>query len=159
MNRELKFEPQDEIELQVVSPSQIVCSKCGSDSYVKAGFKESGSQKYCCKNCKAQFVPFANRQRLVEGDDTWTAADLGLLVKSYRSGDGDKLNFAQYVYQDWLKIYIKKFIKYTASQTTSFQSLQGFLYRLKHFSQFLLVKQTVKQIEDITQGYFILKLE
>lgn len=155
MNLELKIEPQDEIELQVVSPSQIVCSKCGSDSYVKTGFSESKSQRYRCKDCKAQFVPFANRKKLVKGDDIWTAADLGLLTSSYRTGDGDKLNFARYIHQDWLKVHIKKIIKYKASQTNSFQSLQGFLYKLKHFSDFLLVEQTVKQVEDVTRQVII----
>ncbi|BAZ18068.1 integrase family protein [Calothrix sp. NIES-4071] len=154
MNNKLEQKLQVKTELQVVLPAQIVCSKCGSDNYIKAGFKKSGKQRYRCKNCDAQFVPFANRKKLVKSDDVWTAADLGLQVKLH-SNDGDKLNFNRNIYQEWLKVYIKKFIKYKASQTSSFQSLQSFLYRFRYFSKFLLNQPEINKIENITREVII----
>lgn len=155
MNHKLKPEPQEKTNLQAVTLSQIICSKCGSDSYIKFGFNPSGKQKYRWKNCGAKFVPFARYcPHLVKGDDVWTAADLGLQAKPYDTS-GDKLNFARNVQQDWLRIHIKKFIKYRASQTNSFHSLQCLLQKFKNFSQFLLSKQTVKKIEDINRQVII----
>lgn len=69
--------------------------------------------------------------------------------------DGDKLNFKRHIHQEWLKIYINKFIKYTASKTNNFKSLQSFLYKLRYFSDFLLHKQAANKIEDITRGVII----
>ena len=42
-----------------MSPKELVrmvCKKCSSDSYVKAGFVK-GEQRYKCKECGCQFVP------------------------------------------------------------------------------------------------------
>ena len=153
MNHKLKSELREKTELQVVSPSQIVCSKCGSDSYIKAGFKKSGSQRYRCKDCGGQFVPFANLQKLVRGDDIWTAEDLGLQVSPY-STDGDKVNLLA-IQQEWLKGYIKKIIKYIATKTTSFAQLQRLLYYFRHFSVFLCQTQIINQIEDINRSVII----
>lgn len=69
MRHKVNQDLQHNIELQAVSQLQIVCSKCNSDNCVKAKFKKSGKQRYRCKDCNAQFVPFANRKKLVKGDD------------------------------------------------------------------------------------------
>ncbi|MEM6403275.1 MAG: tyrosine-type recombinase/integrase [Cyanobacteria bacterium P01_D01_bin.116] len=153
MNHNLKQDLQEEIEFKIVSTNLISCSKCGSDNYIKAGIKESGKQRYKCKDCGANFIPFSNRKKLIKGDDVWTANDLGLQV-SPSSNSGDKINFSA-IQQKWLKVYIKKFIKYTATQTTSLKTVQKHIESFRHFSKFLSKTQFVNQIENLNRTVII----
>ena len=150
MKHKLNQNVQEEIELKIVSTKQITCPTCGSDCYMKSGFTKAGKQRYRCKDCRARFVPFSHCKKLVKSDDVWTANDLGLQVRPC-STDGDKINFSD-IQEKWLKFYIKKFIKYTATQTNSVETLQKHIYYFKHFSKFISKAQLVNQIEDINRS-------
>jgi len=156
MNHKSQPKLQEQVELKVVPVSEIICTKCGSDSYIKGGFTSSGNKRYTCKKCQARFVPFSN-WKLIKGEDVWTAEDLGLQVMPYISG-ANKLNFSC-IHQDWLKEHVKTFIKYISSITTSFASVLRNLYGLKYFSDFLQQKTKVTNIEDINRSVIVEYLE
>ncbi|AFY46045.1 site-specific recombinase XerD [Nostoc sp. PCC 7524] len=140
-------------QLQAVKKSTINCPKCGSIDYHKAGINPTGKQKYRCKQCQHKFVinPSASHIKIL--DDYWTASELGLQVSPHHN-DGDKLNFSS-IQQEWLKQDIKRFIRYIATTTTSFEKLQKYLSCFRNFSRFISQNKIVNRIEDITRSVII----
>lgn len=142
-----------EIVQQIVEALTISCPKSASKNYHKAGFKKSGKQRYYCNNCQHKFVLNPDFQRLKKSGDVWSASELGLQV-SPPQNNADKLNFS-YIQREWLKQYIKKFIKYSATQTTIFELLQQSLYHFRLGYKFLLPQQTISDIKDINRSIII----
>ena len=52
MSHNLEPKPLDNIELQVETPTNIICSKCGSDNYIKAGFAYQENKDISVKTAK-----------------------------------------------------------------------------------------------------------
>lgn len=159
MNQEIKLEFQDRVELKVLQPPQIVCTKCGSDSYNRQGFK-SGKQRYRCKECKAQFVINPQSQILLqESEDIISAATLGLNITPFQlTHSGDKLNLSN-ITQEWFKIIVIRFIKYSAANK-EFTTLMGFVSTFKFFSTFLRVNNIhIQKLEQIDRHVIISYVE
>lgn len=148
----LQSKQEEKCQLLVIQAPTIICPKCASENYYKAGFKKSGKQRYYCKSCHRKFVSDPAFERLEKSGDVWTAAELGLQANLH-ANDGNKLNFSC-IQQEWLKEKVKKFIKYRATNT-SFSTLQQYLSCLRYFSSFLSERQSVKQIEDISRSQII----
>jgi integrase/recombinase XerD len=85
-------------------------------------------------------------------DDVWDDNYLGLKCSLY--GGEKKLHFSA-IQQEWLKIDIKRFIKYKAGQTKSFRSLLVQLHHLKYFAGFLLKESTLDRIEDLDRSLVV----
>jgi integrase len=153
MNPEYISQSNDkENQLNLVEVLKIKCPKCSSQEYIKQGISQSGKQKYRCKNCQYTYVLNSAYKSPEKSDDVWTAEDLGLQVKLHLRGD--KLNFS-YIEQEWLKLHIKKFIRYFASTSTSFESVQQCLYHFKVFSIFVSQNSTINKMEDINRSVII----
>jgi integrase/recombinase XerD len=144
---------QDKTQLQVVKTLTINCPKCGSEDYHKAGINPTGKQKYRCKECRHKFVSNPSASQIKKLDDYWTASELGLQTSPHQT-DGDKVNFS-YIEQEWLKRDIKRFIRYIATKTTSFKSVQRYIYCFRRFSVFISQNPTINQIEDINRSVVI----
>ena len=158
MNQKSKPALQEQVDLQVVQLSKIVCHKCGGDNYEQKGLTKAGTQRYYCKSCNVIFVQFPNNKRLFRDDDVWFAEDLGLHIHPHRKGSGTKFNF-QRINQLWLKEIVKRFIRYKASAGLSFERLTRCLTCFNDFSLFLLSNSHITRMEDLDRELMIAYLE
>lgn len=127
-----------QIKLKILPDNaEIVCYRCGSTNYKKAGLI-SGKQRYFCQVCCRSFTGGLDYTKykfnyLEVGNDVWEASDLGVKIAEHTRES--KLVFL-YFKQDWLKEIAKKFIKYQATNK-SFAHLQKHIHNLVNFSDFL----------------------
>lgn len=155
MNQEIKLEPQDRVELKVLQTPQIICPKCGSDSYSKKGII-CGRQRYGCKECKTHFKINPQSQKLLqESENVISAETLGLNITSFQAlGHGDKVNFSS-ISQEWLKDTAIKFIKYFATNK-SFSTIRIYVGTFKVFSVFLSTNNIqIERLEQIDRQIII----
>lgn len=134
-----------------ITANKIICTKCGSENYHKAGISNSQKQQYHCKNCKRRFVENPINF-LAESNDVLTAEQLGLRVNTYQRA-GDKLNFAK-IKQAWLKELVIKYIRYKAGNR-ELETLKTYLTALKSFSEFLIEIDYVQGMQDINRSIII----
>ena len=84
----------------------LKCPKCNSESTKKNGIISTGKQRYCCKNCKYQFVE--NPENKLIPNETWNLVDKILLEKVPIAGISRVTNISE----PWLQKYINE--KYNA---------------------------------------------
>lgn len=133
--------PQLEV-IKIHEANEIVCTRCASINYIKAGFK-NGKQRYKCRNCGKSFVTNPTIDRELKypevfdfKNDIWTAEQLGLNRAIHDSRKSSILNFGA-IKQDWLKYYAKRFIQYSASNK-EYATLQShYMSTFKCFSVFI----------------------
>lgn len=153
-NEQKEIQPQVVVGVATQGVEKIIkCPECHSQNYRKIVLK-SGKQRHVCQDCKRSYNLNSTFKHLQKSDDVWGASELGLQANPYRNKGEEKLNFSC-IKQEWLKQNIKKFIRYNATITNSFNTLSGVLSCLKDFSKFLLQYLTVNQVEDINRFVII----
>jgi integrase/transposase-like protein len=137
--------------------SAIICHHCGSNNYTKAGHGRRNKQNYLCRDCHQHFIadpewqPLKVPEKFDFCNDVWAAEQIGIKVPEYQYKT--KFNFAC-IKQEWLKILIKKFILYSASNR-EFGTLSAFILYFKHFSEFLSTELYVEGINDLNRQAII----
>jgi integrase/recombinase XerD len=156
-----KMKLQNNIVLELVQPSQCFCPRCKSESCKKSGLNSDFSQRYICKICQRSFTllpkHFAEASKinkLVLNDDVWSGEELGFEINVRHKESGSKFNFLK-IEQEWLRVLIKKFIKYKSFIGSSFYTVKAYLQGMTYFSSFLSSVSYIDKIDDICRSNIV----
>ena len=80
----------------------LKCPKCKSGAIKKYGIISTGKQRYCCKDCSAQFVE--NPENKLIPKETWNLVDKLLLEKIPIAG----ISRVTGISEVWLQKYVNE---------------------------------------------------